>query len=116
MTSRNSTRDRRDCVERHAYERGGKTFMVCHICKGEIDLAISSWEAEHPVPYALGGREVWPAHWRCHKAKTASDTSEIAKGKRMRERNLGIRRSARPIAGSKASGWKRKMSGEVERR
>lgn len=114
--TRNSTRDRRECVERHGYERGGKTFMICHICKGEIDLAISSWEAEHPVPFALGGRDVWPAHWRCHKTKTATDASEIAKGKRMRDRNLGIKRSARPMPGSRASGLRKRMDGSVERR
>ena len=114
--TRNSTRDRRECVERHAYECGGKAFMKCHICQGEIDLAISTWEAEHPVPFALGGRDVWPVHWRCHKVKTARDVSERAKGKRIRERNLGIKRSARPMMGSKASGFKRKMDGSVERR
>lgn len=114
--TRNSTRDRRECVERHGYERGGKTFMKCHICHGEIDLAISTWEAEHPVPFALGGRDVWPVHWRCHKSKTAADVTAIAKGKRARERNLGIKRSARPMMGSRASGYKRKMDGSVERR
>lgn len=114
--TRNSTRDRRECVERHGYERGGKTFMRCHLCGLEINLALSKWEAEHPVPYALGGREVWPAHWECHKPKTARDVSEMAKGKRIRERNLGIKRSARPMMGSRASGFKIKMDGSVERR
>ena len=38
--TRNSTRDRRECVERHGYERGGKTYMRCHICQGEINLAM----------------------------------------------------------------------------
>jgi len=104
---RNSTRDRRDCVERHAYERDGRTYMQCHICRGEIDLATTSWEAEHPVMYALGGKEVWPAHWRCHRTKTATDVSALAKGKRARDRNLGRgRRTA----------WKKKLNGEVERR
>lgn len=114
--TRNSTRDRRECVERHGYERGGKTFMKCHICQGEIDLVLSSWEAEHPTMYTLGGRDVWPAHWRCHKVKTADDLSKLAKGKRARERNLGIKRSDRPMMGSRASGFKRKMDGSVERR
>jgi len=114
--TRNSTRDRRECVERHSYERGGKTFMRCHICQGEIDLAISSWEADHVVPYALDGTGVMPAHWRCHRVKSAADWSEIAKGRRARERNLGIKRSARPMMGSRASGFKRKMDGSVERR
>ena len=114
--TRNSTRDRRECVERHSYQRDGRTYMVCHICKGEFDLAISNWEAEHPVMFALGGREVWPVHWRCHKVKTASDVSALAKGKRARDRHLGIKRSARPMMGSRASGFKRKMDGSVERR
>lgn len=114
--TRNSTRDRRECVERHGYERGGRTYMRCHICHGEIDLVLSSWEAEHPTMYTLGGRDVWPAHWRCHKVKTADDLSKLAKGKRARERNLGIKRSARPMMGSRASGFKRKMDGSVERR
>ncbi len=114
--NRNSTRDRRRCVEQHAYERGGRTYMRCHICQGEMDLAISTWEAEHPVMHTLGGTEVLPVHWRCHKVKTAADLTALAKGKRARERNLGIKRSARPMAGSRASGWKKKMSGEVERR
>lgn len=116
MTSRSSTRDRRNCVEAHAFERGGKTYMTCHICKGEIDLAISSWEADHVVPFALDGTGVMPAHWRCHRVKSADDWSEIAKGRRARERNLGIKRSARPMPGSKASGWRKKMNGETERR
>lgn len=114
--TRNSTRDRRECVERHGYERGGKTFMKCHICQGEIDLVLSSWEAEHPTMYTLGGRDVWPAHWRCHKVKTADDLSKLAKGKRARERNLGIKRSARPMPGSRASGLRKRMDGSVERR
>lgn len=114
--SRNSNRDRRDCVERHAYERDGRTFMKCHICRGEIDLATTSWEAEHPVMYALGGKEVWPAHWRCHRTKTATDVSALAKGKRARDRNLGITRSTRPMPGGRRTAWKKKLNGEVERR
>ncbi len=114
--TRNSTRDRRLCVEQHAYERGGRTFMKCHICGTEMDLAISTWEADHVVPLALDGAEIMPAHWRCHRVKSAADWTEIAKGRRARERNLGIKRPARPMMGGKRSAWKRKMDGSVERR
>ncbi len=114
--TRNSTRDRRECVSQHSYERNGRVFMKCHICGGEIDLVLSSWEAEHPVMHTLGGREVLPAHWRCHKTKTAADMSSLAKGKRFRDRNLGIKRSSRPMPGSRASGIRKKMDGSVERR
>lgn len=53
----------------------------------------------------------------CHAFKTRKDVARIAKMKRQRDRNNGIkRRKGPPMAGSKDSGWKKKISGEVERR
>lgn len=50
----------------------------------------------------------------CHAYKTAGDVARIAKMKRQRDRNQGIkRRKGPPMAGSRDSQWKRKMSGEV---
>jgi hypothetical protein len=37
-------------------------------------------------------------------------------GPRVRKRHLGIVKRTRPIPGSRASGWKRKVNGTVERR
>lgn len=53
----------------------------------------------------------------CHKFKTAKhDTPLAAKTLRQQDKNLGIRRKGNPMPGSKASGWKRRMDGSVERR
>lgn len=53
----------------------------------------------------------------CDRTKTRSDVSRIAKSRRVQRKHIGIKKgSARPIPGSKASGWKRKMSGEWVRR
>ena len=53
----------------------------------------------------------------CHGFKTKNDVARIAKMKRQRDRNQGIkRRKGPPMMGSRDSGWKKKLSGEVERR
>lgn len=107
---RNSTRDRRECLAAHEAD------FRCHLCGGRIDPVRDRWEAEHVVPLALGGTSVLPAHAKCHAAKTADDVGRIAKAKRGGESHKGVRVSARPMPGSRASGWKRRMDGTVERR
>lgn len=54
----------------------------------------------------------------CHKAITGSVTApQIAKSRHQRRREAGIKKATtRPLPGSKASGWKKKLSGEVVRR
>lgn len=53
----------------------------------------------------------------CHAHKTKHDVARIAKMKRQRDRNQGItRRKGPPMMGSKASGFKKRMDGTVERR
>ncbi|MGQ3671836.1 HNH endonuclease [Xanthobacter sp. TB0136] len=54
----------------------------------------------------------------CHGEKTfKKDVPTIAKAKRIRDRNIGIkRRKGPPMPGSKASKWKHKMDGSVELR
>lgn len=53
----------------------------------------------------------------CHRGedgKTAKDVRAIAKSKRQERRHLGIPKSSRrPMDGSRASRFKRKMNGEV---
>jgi 5-methylcytosine-specific restriction protein A len=59
----------------------------------------------------------FPAHKKCHRQQTSEiDIPMIAKAKRREARHLGARVTRNPIPGSKASGWKRKMNGEVVRR
>lgn len=54
----------------------------------------------------------------CHRWKTGHrDIPMLAKGKRQRNTVTRTRRgSSRPMAGSKASGWKKPMNGPAERR
>lgn len=119
--NRNSTKARTICFDRHAICRNGRFFMTCHVCKQEFDCAISTWEADHAVPHALGGQDtadnLLPAHWQCHRRdKTPGDIKMISKGKRVRAKRLGIKRSKRPMPGSKRSGLRKRMNGMVERR
>jgi 5-methylcytosine-specific restriction enzyme A len=91
----------------------------CHICQQLIRPA-EPWEAEHPIPHAIGGSDeiadLKPAHVRCHQAKTADDVTAIAKTKRIAAKHIGAHRTASPMAGSRRSGWKHLMSGKWERR
>jgi hypothetical protein len=53
----------------------------------------------------------------CHRHKTAKhDIPLAAKTLRQQDKFNGIRRSSRPLPGSKASGWRKRMDGTVERR
>ncbi len=53
----------------------------------------------------------------CHKWKTGKrDLPMLAKGKRQRATITKTRRASRPMAGSKASGWKKPFNGPAERR
>jgi 5-methylcytosine-specific restriction protein A len=94
---------------------------VCHLCDGKITTG-QSWEVSHAVPLEMGGADeiqnMFPAHKACHAAQTAKiDIPMIAKAKRRQARHLGIKKhTSRPMPGSRASGWKRKFNGSVERR
>lgn len=103
-----SAKARRECFEANRYlDCNGKIYLVCHICECRIDPVREPWEAEHVIPHALGGKDLKPAHERCHKGKTAEDVGKIAKSKRASDKHLGI----------KKKGWgghlRRKLDGSV---
>lgn len=62
----------------------------------------------------------------CHAIKTVMDAKAAAKGRRMRGETkkaqakaksaAKVKKASRPMPGSRASGWKRKMDGNWERR
>jgi 5-methylcytosine-specific restriction protein A len=91
---------------------------ICHLCGGYIRGKL--WEVEHVIPLAMGGADdetnMRPAHKACHAPKTAEDVGNIARAKRREAKHLGIKRSSRPIPGSKASGWRKPFNGPPERR
>ena len=92
----------------------------CGCCNRKI-MAGEAWDLEHTIAIINGGehRESNMRPWLSehHKEKTRTDVAEKSAiyGKRLK--HVGIKkRSGRPIMGSKASGWKRKMNGELVRR
>lgn len=115
--NRNSVKARRICFDAHRKQDAMGVHLVCHICSGRIAPGRDPWEADHIRRHAEGGEEtaenLWPAHEACHAEKSRGDASEVAKGKRVAARHYGIRRTSRPMPGSRQSRWKRKMNGEV---
>lgn len=75
---------------------------------------------DHAIADGIGGkatlencRAVCP---RCHDFKTRKhDIPRIAKCKRQSDKNVGVRSTSRPMPGSKASGIRKRMNGDVER-
>ena len=90
----------------------------CHICGLRIDGTKEAWELEHLVPIAMGGEDdetnVAPAHVKCHKGKTKTDVAQIAKANRVRAKHNGAKKKA-TIPGSKGTGFRRKMNGQIVR-
>lgn len=94
-------------------------------CEGEgcgVELRVGGYHYDHDVPDGLGG-EPTLENCRvlcrpCHDEKTRrEDVPRIAKADAQRNHIvLGIKRQSRPIAGSRASGLKKKFDGTVERR
>lgn len=92
----------------------------CYLCGRKISAG-EYWQCDHVVALANGGanreRNLRPACRNCCFSKTALDVAEKAEINRIRSKHLGIaKRSGSPIPGSKASPWKKKMDGRVERR
>lgn len=92
----------------------------CYLCERKIAPG-EAWEAEHPKARGLGGsdkqEDMRPVHIDCHEPKTKADVAIMRKADRQAKAHLGLKaKSGRPIPGSKASGWKKTMSGEVIRR
>lgn len=92
----------------------------CNICTRRIAPG-EAWDVDHELPLALGGADDasnWrPAHTSCHRGKggkTASDIGRIRKADRCAKKHV-LKKKSR-MAGSRDSGWKRKMDGTVERR
>lgn len=107
-----------ESVKRAAYARcGGRCECGC-----QLPIRGTPIYDHYPVPAALDGpgtldncRVLDP---KCNRPITyETDIPAIAKSKRIEAKRLGLtKRSGRPMPGSRASGLKRKMNGEVVRR
>lgn len=92
---------------------------ICHICGRKIALG-EDWHDEHVKPKGLKGSNDLsnrrPAHIDCHAGKTRRDVAIMRKADRQGKKHLGLKRAKRPMPGSRASKWKCKIGGGVERR
>lgn len=95
---------------------------ICTFCREEIARETQRWEVSHDIPLELGGADdrtnMRPAHYDCHRQQTAKvDIPRIAKAKRVEAKHNGTFRPPRHVVpGSKASPWKKLLSGKVVRR
>lgn len=95
----------------------------CYYCGEFIDWR-EPFEITHPKPLALGGKDTdsnrFVAHPQEHAAATyGADLPAIAKAKRgaaFQETGRSRKLRGAPMAGTRASGIQRRMSGEVRRR
>lgn len=83
-------------------------------------LVKGRYQADHIKPLKAGGRHAESnlqlITSGAHKAKTKAEAGERAKVNRVSQKAFGLKKTARPIPGSKASGWKKSISGKVTRR
>lgn len=93
---------------------------VCHL-SGRSIQAGEPWDCDHIRALVNGGEHretnLAPALRDKHRAKTADDVREKSIVRRKQMKSLGIApKKGRPMPGSKASGLRKRMNGEVERR
>jgi 5-methylcytosine-specific restriction endonuclease McrA len=79
------------------------------------------WDCDHIIALANGGRHaednLAPILRLPHRAKTKEDRKIQSRIYKVRKRHLGLAKpKGRPMPGTKASGWKRKLDGSWERR
>ena len=88
----------------------------CAKCTRFVDGSKVCGEYDHIIPLILGGQNrqsnLQLLCTECHSGKTKLDVKLKAKVARVRKRHLGIKKPSR-FPGSRASKFKKKISGEV---
>jgi 5-methylcytosine-specific restriction endonuclease McrA len=91
----------------------------CHCC-GRVIRPGEYWQLDHVVALINGGQNresnLRPICRDCCYAKTALDVAKKAKVARVRQKHYGLKKPKRPMPGSRASGFRKRMDGTVERR
>lgn len=94
----------------------------CQECGRRLGVGGERWEAHHATGVWEGGRaDVENGRALCavpcHAALTGEQAGQRAEARRHERKQAGIRKQPRnPLAGSRASKWKRKMDGTVVER
>lgn len=77
-------------------------------------------DIDHELALADGGQHaegnLRAVHRKCHRMKTAREALQRAERRQRAAKAYGLKKPAHPIPGSRASKWKRKLDGTVERR
>lgn len=93
---------------------------ICPKCTRKMEPG--KWQCDHIIALVNGGghaeSNLQPlCASPCHSQKTKADVAEKSRVYRKAANHAGIKtRKGRPMPGSRASGIKRKMNGQVERR
>ena len=94
-----------------------RASKVCHISCREIRPG-ETWQVEHIIPLWKGGENretnMAPALTKPHKMKTAREALERAEERVKRQKTYGMKNPKRPMPGSKLSGLRKKLNGQVE--
>lgn len=93
---------------------------VCHIAKRKIESG-EPWDLDHVVALINGGENretnLAPALRDKHREKTKADVALKSKVYHKAAKHIGISfRKGPPMPGSRASGFRKKINGQVERR
>ncbi len=108
---------RQSRTKRQRLETFNRHNGVCHLCERKIRPG-EKGEEDHVIALACGGEDTddnrAPAHDDCHGVKSKVDTTNAAKGVRVRQKHLGIKSdTGAVIPGSKRHKYKRKLDGTV---
>lgn len=91
----------------------------CHACRRFI-RAGEKWTCEHRIALINGGANAESnlclTCCNCLPEKNATDVAEKSIVAKKRKAHLGIKRTSRPMMGSRASGWKKPFNRPAERR
>lgn len=94
----------------------------CASCTRKIGGPVP-WQCDHIIAIIKGGQNresnLQPLCIECHIQKTKSDVGEKSRTYRKALHHIAMRamkRKWRPLIGTKASGWRKRMDGTVERR
>jgi len=90
---------------------------ICHLCRMPIEPG-QAWEMSHvDIPHEHGGDDVAPAHFRCHKIETATETIPlVTKTRHQRQAHNGSFETETPLPCGHKSHWKKKIGGGLEPR
>lgn len=110
---------RSEFSQRTKLEAWRKANGHCERCKKKI-VAGDGPEYDHRLPDRIGGgndiENCQVLCKACHCWKTRDDTPAICKTRSLEKQAAKAKRKSRPMMGTKASGWKKRLNGEAVRR